>query len=162
LIARSEKGLSGKWKCDRVNAIYVRRFMELAAQIHARVYWLLTPASPGWQSVFDYMGDEARYLSFIRQIQREYPDVVVVDGRYAGFQSEIFLDSVHLDRDGAIALSASLGKIIRATWDNSAPGSRWINLPAFAPVSSPAPTELMSESRAIARSRSQAPRRVTR
>jgi len=151
LLSHSGKGLPGTWNCDRVNAVYVRRFMELAAQVHARVYWLLTPVSPGWQSALDYLGDEARYISFIRRIQNEYPNVVVVDGRYAGFKSDVFLDSAHLDRDGAVALSASLGEIIQSTSDKTALASRWIDLPAYALPSRPAPSEVFSDSLAIAR-----------
>src|SRR5262249_40137641 len=113
VIPRTEKTLPGTWECDRVNAMYVRKFLELAAQAHARVYWRLTPASPGWQSTFEYLGNEPRYTRFIRRIQERYPHVLVVDARYAGFRPDVFLDSVHLDCVGAAALSTGLAEVIR-------------------------------------------------
>jgi hypothetical protein len=153
VIPRSRKGSPGTWECDRVNAMYVRKFLELAAQVHAQVYWLLTPASPGWQSTFEYMGNEARYIRFIRRIQKQNPHVLVVDARYSGFQPNVFLDSVHLDCEGAAALSTGLAEVIRDTRDKTGLAARWVALPAHhARPARPASSELFSESLAAIRS----------
>jgi hypothetical protein len=150
-IPRSGNPPSGNWHCDPTNAAYVRRFLELAGRIKARVYWLLPPVSPGHQCATDSLGIEAQYLGFVRALQARYPHVVVIDGRRAGFKAGVFLDTVHLDCDGAVALSTGIGTTLRSTWDQnqSALTSRWIELPAYAPPSSHAPMEDLGKSFAV-------------
>jgi hypothetical protein len=151
LLTRIGAGQSGTWRCDRVNAVYLKRFLRLAGEIHARVYVLVPPFSPGLLSAEEYSGEEARYIAFIRRIRDQYPQVVVVDGRHSGYKADVFVDGAHLDRDGAAALSAGLGHIMRRTADEEAHASRWIELPSFAPASTQAKLEVLSESMAIAR-----------
>jgi hypothetical protein len=150
--------LPGDWHCDPTNAVYVRKFLELARQIKARVYWLLPPVSPGTQCAVDSRSDEAMYLSFVRTLQVEYPHVVVIDARRAGFKSDVFLDGVHLACEGAVALSARIGKTLRTTWDQTTRTSRWIDLPAYAPPSSHAAVEDLGYSFGTVPERTRRPR----
>lgn len=103
----------GTWRCHPVNAFYVRKFLELAASRGIRVYWLLPPVTPGTLSHWVHSGDERLYLDYVRSEQSHFANVEVIDGRYSGFQREVFVDGVHLDRDGAAALSAGVGDILR-------------------------------------------------
>jgi hypothetical protein len=152
------KPLPGHWHCDPTNAVYLRKFLELARQIQARVYWLLPPVSPGTQCAVDSRCDEAMYLSFVRALQAEYPHLVVIDARRAGFTSDVFLDGVHLACEGAVALSAGIGKTLRRTWEESTLASRWIDLPAYAPPSSRAAVEDLGYSFGTVPERTRRPR----
>jgi hypothetical protein len=146
---RSGKPSPGNWHCDPTNAVYVRKFLELAGRINARVYWLLPPVSPGVQCFADSQGNEAQYLGFVRVLQARYPHVVVIDGRHAGFKSDVFLDGVHLDCEGAVGLSTGIGTVLRSTWDQTSLTARWIALPNYARPSSHARMEDLSESFAV-------------
>ncbi|MDG3002997.1 hypothetical protein [Paludisphaera mucosa] len=133
-----------KWNCDPVNAVYVRKFLRLAAQIEARVYLLLPPISPGSQSIHDHWGLEPPYVEFVRGLQDHYPNVVVLDARRMGFKSDVFYDWCHLDRDGVVVLSERIGAAIRETWDQKT-ASRWIALRPFGPRTGNAPYEVITD-----------------
>lgn len=124
------------WRADPTNAAYVRKFLDLAARINARVYWLLPPVSPWTQYVNDSKADEWLYENYVRDLQGRYPNVIVIDGRRAGFGADVFSDGVHLDQDGAFALSEGIGEVMRSTWDGVRPSSRWLPLPPYAPACS--------------------------
>jgi hypothetical protein len=147
------RGLPGRWCCDPTNARYVERFLELAARIGARVYWLLPPASPLTQFVYDDSGAQACFVRYIQELQARHPHLVVIDGRHAGYTAEVFLDGVHLNREGAVALSTGIGQILRTSLDEPSLGTRWIGLPAYTPPSSHAPLEDLGESYAVLYSR---------
>ena len=120
---------AGDWRCDPVNETYVRRFLDLAARHRITVYWLLTPYSPGTQPYEELSGNESLYLDFIRSVQPRYPDLVVIDGRHAGFGHSAFLDGGHLHRDGAARLSIGLADLLNRP--DLKTGSRWVPLPAY-------------------------------
>jgi hypothetical protein len=148
----SAKRLRGTWKPDKANEAYVRRFLDLAARIQARVYWLLPPVTPGSQAWFEYVGDDERVVRFIRQLQDRYPNLVVLDARHAGFKPQVFVDPKHVDHEGAFAWSVSLSEAIRGSCDRPALASRWIELSApTTPIRRPAGTEILAESFAVAR-----------
>jgi hypothetical protein len=123
---------TGTWRCHPVNALYLWRFFELAARAHVRVVWLLPPVSPGTLAKWEHSGNEALFERFVRREVDRYPYVFVIDGRRAGFERKVFVDGVHLDRDGATALSASLAGVLHGS---SAAGlereARWVALPPF-------------------------------
>jgi hypothetical protein len=116
------------WSCNPVNAVYLRRFLKLAQSHGIQVLWLLPPVSPEAQERRERIGIEDRHLQFVRQVQSEYANLTVVDGRHAGFDGSVFLDPLHLDRHGAVALSASLAEVIAETRSNQNT-DRWVELP---------------------------------
>jgi hypothetical protein len=122
----------GDWRCHPVNAVYLRRFFELAAREHIQVVWLLPPVSPGTQAKWERSGNERLFEQFIRSALTRFANVDVVDGRHAGFDRSVFVDGVHLDRDGAAALSLGVADLLRGPL---APGSgkapRWVSLPHY-------------------------------
>jgi hypothetical protein len=132
LIPESAPIKTGTWRSDPVNALYVRRFLELAASRGLKVYWTLTPVTPGTFSSWVHSGDEQLYVDFVRREQARYRNVVVLDARDSGFERSVFVDGVHLDRDGAAALSAGISQALRQSM-NEAESARtnWIKVPAF-------------------------------
>jgi hypothetical protein len=117
------------WLCHPVNASYVKRFLGLCAGHDIAVIWLLPPVSPSQQTHRDRTHSEDRYVDFVRELAGRYPNVTVVDGRTAGYPASVYVDHVHLDRTGAVALSDALASLI-----NDRPGllgTRWRLLPRF-------------------------------
>ncbi|MHC5538765.1 hypothetical protein ACYOEI_11130 [Singulisphaera rosea] len=84
--------LSDRWYCHRVNQAYVRKILDLTAQKAIPVYWILPPLSPQLQARREASGAEAGYLAFIRGFESRYPHIRIVDGRYAGYGPDVFVD----------------------------------------------------------------------
>jgi hypothetical protein len=122
------------WVIDGPTTVYVRRFLDLAAARGIPVFWLLPPTSPAYQARAERNGRDARYAAFVREMQAGYPNVVVVDGRRAGYRREMFADLTHLNRDGASTFSDAVASLIaphlaRSNGPTPAPVPRWLALP---------------------------------
>lgn len=128
--------IESNWRPNPVNRIYLRRFFELALTHKLPVYWYLPPYSPGEQAQQDQRGESTRYEHFVRTIQREYPKVVVIDGRYSGFGHTEFFDHAHLNRDGGIASTQAIGRLLLDQQGRSNPRT-WITLRKTEPGSFP-------------------------
>ena len=116
------------WRCHPLNARYVHAFFARAAARGVAVFWLVPPLQPGLQALFDRNGQRADHDRFLRAVQAEFPDVIVIDARHAGFTPDLFTDPAHLDRDGAVALSAGVAAVVGRHLAG-APGPRWVDLP---------------------------------
>jgi hypothetical protein len=121
------------WKCHPTNETYLRRFLALAAAHRVRVYWLLPPVTPRFQARRDALGIEASYTRFVRRLQAEFANLTVLDARHAGYDHSRFLDPLHLDRQGAAALSAELAGILIREFEGREPRPRWVRLPTGHP-----------------------------
>jgi hypothetical protein len=97
------------------------------------------------QGHWEHAGNDARFVRFLRAQLARFPNLVVVDARHAGFESRVFVDAIHLDRDGAIALSSGLADVLQAR-----PGPRWVTLPPYREPAFDAPVEDLAKS-ALAR-----------
>jgi hypothetical protein len=119
-----------KFYVNRSNAEGLESLLRLAAARQIRVYWLLTPLSPGLQAWRDRSGAEARFEEWVRRHQARYPQVVtVLDARRAVTDPSRFIDATHLAGRGGMALSHVLGRILKD--EAGRPGSRspaWIVL----------------------------------
>jgi len=114
------------WSCDGINAVYLERFLELARSRSIPVYWLMPPVSPEVQAQRDRNHADEAYDRFARTTLDRHPEVVVLDARHSGYDGQVFIDAIHLDRQGATTLSNDLaGHLGSGT-------SRWVALPAFA------------------------------
>jgi hypothetical protein len=111
---------SGRWRGGAVNTAYVGRFLELAERHGIRVAWLLPPL-PAAHGQLD-----PAYEGFVRSLQRRYAGLTVLDARCAAYPRSFFLDDVHLNLYGALALSAD---VTAALVEPPAPGRRWHVLP---------------------------------
>lgn len=115
------------WECDPTNAAYVERFLGLAESRGLPVYWLIAPCK-GWvQSERERIGYEQPYNVYVKGLVDRHPNLVVLDARHSGYPERVFDDITHLDREGAVALSASVGDALRA---RPGPG-RWVELPPY-------------------------------
>jgi hypothetical protein len=118
------------WRCRPENDAYLRRFLDLAARHEIPVYWLLAPLSPATRARRDQNGLEAEYTRFVRGMQAGYPGLTIVDARSLDLDKEVFADPVHLDAQGAAALSAEVAEALRDLSANRSPDApRWVELP---------------------------------
>ena len=116
-----------------VNRAYIERFLDLAAANDITVVWVMLPVHPSWQSRCDRLGLDQAPTEYARSARRRYPRLVVVDARHAGYDARLFLDNTHLNRRGALALSAALASILAPYLGPSSPAlaGRWVDLPAY-------------------------------
>jgi hypothetical protein len=107
-VPANARGLMAGWRPDPVNALYVARFLRLAADHGVRVFWLVPPTIPGGQLTADLGEGEAHYDLYVAELRRRFPGLTLVDARRAGFPYSVFYDPIHLDRRGAAALTERL------------------------------------------------------
>jgi len=113
------------------NARYVRRLFRLAAEYNIAVYWLLPPNSSRVIAARDGNGVHARYDRFVHGLLAQFPNLAVIDARHAGYDNTVFVDPVHLDRDGAAVLSGDVAEVLENALSHSEPVARWVELPAY-------------------------------
>ncbi len=114
--------LEKAWSVDKASLEYHERFLQLASHRGIKVCWLLPPItchSPARRQQL-----ESTYADFVRDAQRRYPNITVVDGRRSQFDRSLYVDAVHLHRQGAFALSDNLGRILA----EGLPRSSWVAL----------------------------------
>jgi hypothetical protein len=136
----------------------LRRFFALAAARRIPVYWLLPPFHPKAAALRERGGQEAAFTEFARSWQAQYPNITIVDARRSGYGASVFADSVHLDRDGATALSAALADVLGPS-PSVAAGPRRVELPRYQARGAGAPPEGVEPSRIAAEMRGRAARR---
>jgi hypothetical protein len=109
-----------------VNAAYVRRFLELTQARGIAVYWLIPPVRDDVQERRERLGVDARYQLFVQHLQAKFANLSVIDGRRAGFERDLFRDPLHLDRQGALGLSAGVAEVLAA---GQSKAQAWVALP---------------------------------
>jgi hypothetical protein len=119
------------WSCDPINAIYLERLLKLAASRDIPVFWLITPICPAAQARQEQIGADAAYARFARAVQSRFPNLVVIDGRHAGYHDSVFFDPTHLDRQGAAAFTIDVASVVGRCLRGTPPGMRWIELPVY-------------------------------
>ena len=120
------------WSVHPTNQLYLKRFLDLASGRDIPVFWLFPPQHPAFVRHFDRPNYGEARDTYVRELMRRYPNLVVVDGRHAGYDKPALSDLSHLNRRGACAFSLALGQILKdrlAT--GQASGSRWVELPTF-------------------------------
>jgi hypothetical protein len=121
-----------RWSCHPVNAAYLERFMRLAQAHEIPVFWLLPPLVPAVQARREEMGLDLLYTTFVRAVQRRFPNLTIIDGRHSGYEHTVFVDAAHLDRYGAGTLTEGVAGVVQPYLDRGRPTlPRWINLPAY-------------------------------
>jgi hypothetical protein len=118
--------LYSKWKPDPVNLAYLDRFLGLAAEHQIPVYWLLTPLHPDVQIRTDANLFDLQLSNFVLQTLARFPGTTVIDARHAGFVADLFLDGAHVNRRGALKLSAAVAEVLRDPTE--ARSTRWVAL----------------------------------
>ena len=116
----------------RVNAEYIHRLLDLAAERGVPVYWLLPPLAPQLQARREQTGAEADFVRFVRSFQTPTANLTVLDARHAGYDHTLFVDPTHLDGQGAYTLSRDVADILRHDRAGRGMGTqRWVDLPAY-------------------------------
>jgi hypothetical protein len=123
--------LSADLRIRPENARYVRRLCKLAAEYNIPVYWLLPPNSSRVIAARDSNGVHARYDRFVRGLLAQFPNLTVIDARHAKYHNTVFVDPVHLDRDGAAVLSGDVAEVLENALSHSEPVARWVELPVY-------------------------------
>jgi hypothetical protein len=123
------------WRCHPVNEAYLRRFLALADAGAIPVFWLLPPTAPQFQARRDALGLETGQEAFLHRLQHDFANLTIVDGRHAGYDIGLFIDQLHLGRQGAAALSAGLAEVLSLHLDLDRPSAspRRVPLPPFDP-----------------------------
>ena len=150
---------SGTWRPDPVNAEYLEKFLDLAGSRGIPVYWLLPPFTPGLQRIHDQIGDAPAYRRYAREALARHPNLVVVDAQHSGYEANLFIDPVHLDRQGAAVLSMDLAEVVATHPAAGPPESRWVALPAYQERPAAVPLEDTGESFLALRTRETGRRR---
>ena len=132
--------------CEPWNGICLIKFLKLAAGRGIPVYWLVTPIHPRVQAKRDRLGIDEAYTRFIGKAVARFPHLRVIDGRSAGFDSEMFADAGHLHRRGALAFSAEVAEVLARELAGPVEGPRWVTLPASRSRAPAVPVEDVAES----------------
>jgi len=146
--------LSNHWECTDENLTYIEKFLDLANKHNIPVFWLLPPFAPALQAEREHAGLDARYRRFVRTWQERYPGLVVLEALRSGYDNSVFVDSVHLDRNGSLALSADVAEAIARNLELPRPAQTprsdlWHTLVHYKPLPEPLPLEDFARSAAI-------------
>ena len=60
-----------------------------------------------------------------------FPDVVVIDGRHAGYDERTLTDVLHLNGRGAVAFSTAVASIVGKHLSDPGQASRWVTLQSY-------------------------------
>jgi hypothetical protein len=134
------------WTSYATNLVYLEKTLALAESRRLPVFFLVPPIHPGVQAGREARGLDESYMQLVRKIHTRHTNIIVVDGRHSGFGHGVFADAQHLDRDGAVALSASLARSMAPRLAGNASGDRWVTLPDYAEPTERAEIEDMAAS----------------
>jgi len=119
------------WAPAPINDHYARKFIRLARARHIPVYCALMPVDPGLQEKYEKNGMDAPYFAWLRRLQHDYDNLYVLDWRHANYQSPVFNDAMHLDHDGAAAITTALGEYLESSFGGRGIDVRWVKMPGF-------------------------------
>ena len=146
--AQHESHLSSKFAAQSFNAAAARRLVKLAAERGVRAYLVIPPLAPALLERQRTSGVSTKYENFLNTLQAVNPELTVVDARPAGFPAEVFIDPIHLDARGAVALSTQVAAFLRDDLSSeSRPTKRWVSLPMYHEIAMPEDLENAEQSR---------------
>ena len=138
--------LQPTWKSNPLNEQYLRRILDLCTANEIQVFWLIPPFVPTLQALREQLGSDAAYTFWTEKIRQQYPGMIVLDARKAGYDFPYFLDAAHLDFPGAVAFSAEVGRIVKAALERPSEVPRWFPLSPYRDAASDAALEDMVQS----------------
>jgi hypothetical protein len=119
------------WSPTRLNDLYARKFLQLALDNKIPVYCLVMPVSPGLLEVYAKNGVESRYNAWLKSLQNNYSNLYVLDWRRSNYRDGSFTDALHLNMEGALSITASLGDYLQRSFRGEGVGDRWVAMPTF-------------------------------
>jgi len=120
-----------QWSVDPVNARYVHKFMGLAERHGVEVRWVIPPLCPELQAMRNASPIVEPYSAFIRSVQKDHANLVVLDASRSKYPAGVFCDAAHLDGRGAVAWSLAVGEAIAEPRSGGKTASAWIDLATF-------------------------------
>ena len=100
------------WVPDRTNVAYLRRFLTLASRRNLPVYWMMPTIGPMLTARREKAGHEASYRQFVQDLQRDFPNLIVLDLAPLGLSPTEFSDPLHLNGEGAARLSRAVAEAL--------------------------------------------------
>lgn len=120
------------WKCHPFSELYIHKFFDLAASLDVPVFWILPPIAPSTVKHRVEIGIEETYTQFVKSMAAKHKGVTVVDGRFSEYANEVFIDSTHMNRDGAVAFTTDLADAIKRELEpRSDTATHWVSLPKY-------------------------------
>lgn len=135
------------WSMTAEMHSYITRLFELTAAEGVPVYWVLPPLCPELHALRERKGLEAQLAGTIAEFQGRFPHVTVLDARCSGYDDDVFVDAIHLDSQGAAALSHQVADVLESSLKPTRKGPAWVALPAYQQRELPAAIEDMDASR---------------
>jgi hypothetical protein len=118
------------WESIPTNTAYITKFLGLAAANRIPVFLLVPPRHPRVQANREGLGLDALYTRFVRETTAGYPNVTVIDARHSGYDPAVFIDSSHLDRQGAYDFSDDVAAAVADRLGSRVEGRTcWVDLP---------------------------------
>jgi hypothetical protein len=112
---------------------YMRRTAALAAAYDIPVFWVIAPIVPEAQARRDALGHDADHTRNLRAIVARTRNVTVLDARRSGFPASAFIDSCHLNNEGAACLTAAIARAVSEHLAHrpTTATPRWVELEPF-------------------------------
>jgi hypothetical protein len=85
-------------------------------------------------------------------LQREFPNLVVVDARHSGFDQTACFDYTHLNHRGACAFSTDVAGVVERSLRREGNSPRWVMLSGYRPAKRDDPLEDLDQARVALRS----------
>ncbi|MFO0954363.1 MAG: hypothetical protein U0835_25030 [Isosphaeraceae bacterium] len=149
----TEFGPHARWKPKAENLAFTRRLLSRAEAAGVRVFWLLPATAPALQAARERSGLHEAYLAVVKNLQREFPRLTVLDPSPLLRDPSRFSDVYHLDRSGASVLSLSVAEALRDSLSGANRQGGWLVLkePTADPGRAASLLEDLAESSARAR-----------
>lgn len=109
-----------RWKPKPVHQVYLRKLLDLARSREIAVFWLLPTNSPKLRALRAETGLDDAYFRYLQAMRRECGAMTVLDPARVLWCPANFSDACHVDRNGAVALSKAVARVLAERPDASA------------------------------------------
>ena len=141
------------WGCNSTNVVYVKKWLKLAQAHEIPVFFLVPPRHPRVQANRERLGLDELYTRFVRYVTARHSNVTVVDARRSSYDPSVFIDSSHLDRQGASDFSDDVAAVVaNRLGSGTKAGPSWVDLPRHRTRQEPAAIEDLTQSEVALRS----------
>ena len=130
-LSRCGNKVETPWSAHPVNNAFARKTLKLAQAFQIPVYLAIMPVSPGMQQKYEVNGIDQPYVQWVSKLETRFSNLVVIDLRHSRFDASVFYDPLHLDRDGALAASLSVGQYLHDHLAGQPMGERWVQMPPY-------------------------------
>jgi hypothetical protein len=101
---------ASSWTPRPENLAALRRLLAMAESRGIALYWLTPALSPGERQRRERSGLTASYDRLLGRLQEEFPSLVVLESSGLELDAALFVDPLHVDGRGALALTEAVGR----------------------------------------------------